>query len=95
MTPLSNMLDSPATGTVRGVLCFTCNAALAQLQDDSAIRRRAAAHVEGQGDDRRAMGCLSRQCGGGRSTASREELRGVVAEEIGETRAAGSEEGSR
>ena len=36
------------TGTVRGVLCFTCNAALGQLQDDPAIMRRAAAYVEGQ-----------------------------------------------
>jgi Recombination endonuclease VII len=36
------------TGTVRGVLCFTCNAALGQLQDDPAIIRRAAAYVEGQ-----------------------------------------------
>jgi hypothetical protein len=48
VTPLSDLLDSPAKGTVRGVLCFTCNAALAQLHEDPAIMRRAAAHVEGQ-----------------------------------------------
>ena len=48
MTLLDGLLDSPAEGTVRGVLCFTCNAALAPLQEDPAIMRRAAAHVEGQ-----------------------------------------------
>jgi hypothetical protein len=35
------------TGTVRGVLCFTCNAALGQLQDDPEIIRRAADYLEG------------------------------------------------
>jgi Recombination endonuclease VII. len=36
------------TGTWRGVLCFTCNAALGQLQDNPAMMRREAADVEGQ-----------------------------------------------
>jgi hypothetical protein len=35
------------TGTVRGVLCFTCNAALGQFQDDPEIIRRAADYLEG------------------------------------------------
>jgi len=36
-----------ATGAVRGVLCFTCNAALGQLRDDPAILRRAFRYLEG------------------------------------------------
>ena len=35
------------TGEVRGLLCFPCNAALGQLQDDPTIIRRAAEYVEG------------------------------------------------
>ena len=35
------------TGKVRGMLCFPCNAALGQLQDDPMIIRRAAEYVEG------------------------------------------------
>lgn len=35
------------TGAVRGMLCFPCNAALGQLQDDPTIIRRAAEYVEG------------------------------------------------
>jgi hypothetical protein len=35
------------TGKVRGMLCFPCNAALGQLQDDPTIIRRAAEYVEG------------------------------------------------
>ena len=35
------------TGVVRGMLCFPCNAALGQLQDDPMIIRRAAEYVEG------------------------------------------------
>ena len=50
---------------------------------------------EGQGDDRRAVRRLSCQGSGRRRTAAREELGSVVAEEIGETRAAGGEEGGR
>lgn len=36
------------TGKVRGVLCFTCNAALGQLRDNPAILRRAARYLEGE-----------------------------------------------
>jgi hypothetical protein len=35
------------TGRIRGVPCFTCNAAIGQLRDDPVIMRRAAAYVEG------------------------------------------------
>lgn len=35
------------SGSVRGILCFTCNAALGQLRDDPEIIRRAADYVEG------------------------------------------------
>lgn len=35
------------TGRVRGVLCFSCNAALGQFKDQPAVMRRAAAYVEG------------------------------------------------
>ncbi|MFF7973084.1 endonuclease domain-containing protein [Streptomyces sp. NPDC007905] len=35
------------TGRVRGVLCFSCNAALGQFKDQPEVTRRAAAHVEG------------------------------------------------
>ncbi|GAA2261672.1 recombination endonuclease VII [Streptomyces ruber] len=35
------------TGKVRGVLCFSCNAALGQLKDRPDAIRRAAAYVEG------------------------------------------------
>jgi len=48
-------LDAPAmhvdhchgTGRVRGVLCFSCNAALGQFKDQPDAIRRAAAYVEG------------------------------------------------
>lgn len=46
--PAVHIDHNHVTGTVRGVLCFTCNAALGQLQDDPTIMRRAAAYVEGQ-----------------------------------------------
>jgi Recombination endonuclease VII len=46
--PPAHIDHDHVTGTVRGVLCFTCNAALGQLQDDPTIMRRAAAYVEGQ-----------------------------------------------
>lgn len=36
-----------ATGAVRGVLCFSCNAALGQFKDRPDAMRRAAAYVEG------------------------------------------------
>ncbi|MER7734998.1 endonuclease VII domain-containing protein [Streptomyces erythrochromogenes] len=35
------------TGKVRGVLCFSCNAALGQFKDRPDVMRRAAAYVEG------------------------------------------------
>lgn len=35
------------TGAVRGVLCFSCNAALGQLKDRPDVMRRAADYVEG------------------------------------------------
>ncbi|AKJ14215.1 hypothetical protein ABB07_30440 [Streptomyces incarnatus] len=35
------------TGRVRGVLCFSCNAALGQFKDQPEVIRRAAAYVEG------------------------------------------------
>ncbi|MBO8190400.1 endonuclease VII domain-containing protein [Streptomyces oryzae] len=35
------------TGRVRGVLCFSCNAALGQFRDRPDVMRRAAAYVEG------------------------------------------------
>ncbi|MFE9609261.1 endonuclease VII domain-containing protein [Streptomyces sp. NPDC006012] len=35
------------TGRVRGVLCFSCNAALGQFKDQPEVMRRAAAYVEG------------------------------------------------
>ncbi|MET8678683.1 endonuclease VII domain-containing protein [Streptomyces sp. NPDC004647] len=35
------------TGRVRGVLCFSCNAALGQFKDRPEVKRRAAAYVEG------------------------------------------------
>ena len=50
---------------------------------------------ERQGDDRRAVRRLGGQSGDRRRTSAGEELRRVVAEEVGETRAAGGEEGSR
>jgi hypothetical protein len=36
-----------ATGKVRGVLCFTCNVALGQLNDDVALFRKAIEYLEG------------------------------------------------
>lgn len=33
------------TGRVRGILCFCCNNALADLQDDPALLRKAASYV--------------------------------------------------
>ncbi|GAA2592394.1 hypothetical protein GCM10009863_01710 [Streptomyces axinellae] len=35
------------TGRVRGVLCFSCNAALGQFKDRPDVIRRAAGYVEG------------------------------------------------
>lgn len=36
-----------ASGAVRAVLCFNCNAALGQFKDDPDVLRRAAKYVEG------------------------------------------------
>ena len=38
-----------ATGAVRGVLCFTCNVALGQLNDDVDLFRKAIEYLEGHG----------------------------------------------
>jgi hypothetical protein len=46
--PAEHIDHDHVTGRVRGVLCFTCNAALGQLQDDPTIIRRAADYVEGE-----------------------------------------------
>ena len=35
-----------ATGTIRGMLCFPCNAAIGHLRDDPLVVRRAAAYLE-------------------------------------------------
>lgn len=35
-----------ATGAVRGLLCFRCNNAVGDLEDDPAILRRAAVYVD-------------------------------------------------
>jgi hypothetical protein len=35
-----------ATGVVRGMLCFPCNAAIGHLRDDPQVVRRAAAYLE-------------------------------------------------
>ncbi len=37
-----------ATGAIRGVLCFNCDAALGQFKDRPDVLRRAAAYVEGE-----------------------------------------------
>lgn len=37
-----------ATGRIRGMLCFRCNAALGQLGDDPSVVRRAADYLEGR-----------------------------------------------
>lgn len=39
------------TGAVRGLLCFRCNAALGQLDDDPLVLRRAARYLEDKGFD--------------------------------------------
>ncbi|MFD6249438.1 endonuclease VII domain-containing protein [Streptomyces roseolus] len=45
--PAEHVDHDHRTGKVRGVLCFSCNAALGQLKDRPDVIRRAAAYVEG------------------------------------------------
>ncbi len=44
--PAAHVDHDHSTGSVRGLLCFRCNAALGQLGDDPAVIRRAAAYIE-------------------------------------------------
>jgi len=39
--------DDQVTGTVRAVLCFTCNGGLGRFRDSPEVLRRAAAYLEG------------------------------------------------
>ncbi|MGW5778363.1 endonuclease domain-containing protein [Streptomyces sp. NPDC003863] len=45
--PAEHVDHDHRTGKVRGVLCFSCNAALGQFKDRPDVIRRAAAYVEG------------------------------------------------
>ncbi|APU39564.1 recombination endonuclease VII [Streptomyces sp. TN58] len=45
--PAEHVDHDHQTGKVRGVLCFSCNAALGQFKDRPDVMRRAAAYVEG------------------------------------------------
>ncbi|MEU0395239.1 endonuclease domain-containing protein [Streptomyces sp. NPDC006208] len=45
--PAEHVDHCPETGRVRGVLCFSCNAALGHFKDRPDVTRRTAAYVEG------------------------------------------------
>ncbi|MGZ9930008.1 endonuclease VII domain-containing protein [Streptomyces sp. NC-S4] len=47
IAPAEHVDHDHQTGKVRGVLCFSCNAALGQFKDRPDVMRRAAAYVEG------------------------------------------------
>jgi hypothetical protein len=44
--PAAHVDHDHMSGTVRGLLCFRCNAALGQFGDDQIVLRRAARYVE-------------------------------------------------
>ena len=44
--PAAHVDHDHQSGTVRGLLCFRCNAAIGQLDDDPLVLRRAARYVE-------------------------------------------------
>lgn len=45
--PPDHVVHDHETGKVRGVLCFSCNAALGQFKDRPDVIKRVAAYVEG------------------------------------------------
>jgi hypothetical protein len=46
VAPAVHVDHDHATGAVRGMLCFPCNAAIGHLRDDPAVLRRAAVYLE-------------------------------------------------
>jgi hypothetical protein len=63
--PAAHVDHNHQSGTVRGLLCFRCNAALGQLGDDPVVVRRAARYLERGGfraaPDRPVDGAAGRQ----------------------------------